>query len=100
VDVNRIELTARLIASDGLRHTPSGMPVLQWRLAHGSEQLEAGHSRQVECELDAVLFGPLAVQAATLAAGSGLNCQGFLDRKGARNPQLVLHVTRFESLQE
>jgi primosomal replication protein N len=33
---------------------------------------------------------------AKLAQGDGIVCKGFLDRKSARNPQLVLHVTEFE----
>ncbi len=98
--VNRVELTARLAANDGLRYTPAGLPVLQLRLDHGSTQQEAERSRQVECEMEAVLFGPLAVRAATVAPGSSLHCRGFLDRKSARNPQLVLHVTEFELFQE
>jgi primosomal replication protein N len=96
VSINRVELTARLLESDGLRHTPSGLPVLQLRLMHASPQTEAGRERQVECEVEAQVFGDLAARMAKLAQGDGIVCKGFLDRKSARNLQLVLHVTEFE----
>lgn len=93
---NRVELSARLVQSEGLRHTPAGLPVLQLRLMHESEQMEAGRGRPVVCEVEARVFGELAARMARLAPGDGLVCRGFLDRKGARDPRLVLHVTEYQ----
>lgn len=96
MNANLVELTARLLETGGLRHTPAGLPSLQLRLAHRGPQTEAGRPRQVECEVEGQVFGELATRMATLDAGVELACKGFLDRKSARNPQLVLHVTEYE----
>lgn len=66
------------------------------RLAHAGAQTEAGRERLVECEVEAQVFGELAARMATLENGMTIGCKGFLDRKSARNPQLVLHVTEFD----
>jgi primosomal replication protein N len=100
VSANRLEIAGRLVDSGGLRHTPSGLPSLQLRLGHVSEQVEAGHRRRVECELDALAFGEVATALAALPGGSTLRLTGFLDRRSARNPQPVLHVTGYELIKE
>ena len=97
---NRLEIAGRLVEAGGLRHTPSGLPSLQLRLNHVSEQIEAGQRRQVECEVEAVAFGEAASCLATLASGTGLRLVGFLDRRSARNPQPLLHVTGYELIKE
>jgi primosomal replication protein N len=100
VRVNRVELAAKIVESGGLRHTPAGMPTLQVKLLHASEQNEAGHTRKVECEASAQVFGAVAMKLAPLPVGSKIQVAGFLDRTSARNPQPVLHVTEFELLEE
>jgi primosomal replication protein N len=97
---NRIELAGKITESAGLRHTPGGIPVLQMKLGHASEQKEAGRQRKVECELQVQVFGALAERLATLSAGTSIQVAGFLDRAGVRNPQPILHVTEFELLEE
>jgi primosomal replication protein N len=100
VEQNRFRLGGRVIHNDGLRHTPAGIPSVQLRLVHVSEQLEAGRSRRVECEVEAVAFGTTAQSLARLAADARINLAGFLDRKGLRDPRPVLHVTEFELIKE
>ena len=51
-----------------LRHTPAGVPVVEFRLRHESERVEAGARRKVNAEIDAVAF---EAQARLLAAGAG-----------------------------
>ncbi len=96
MELNRFQVGGRVIHNDGLRHTPSGLPSLQLRLAHASEQSEAGRSRQVECELEAVAFGKPAQGLARVESGTRIGLTGFLDRKGLRDPRPVLHVTEYE----
>jgi primosomal replication protein N len=82
--------------SDGLRHTPAGLPTLRLRVLHSSQQTEAGRERQVEMESEVVAFGDTAKQLARIAIGEPLRLVGFLDRKGVKSPALELHVTDFE----
>ncbi len=84
--------------NDGLRHTPGGIPSLRLRLSHASEQTEAGCQRQVECELEGLAFGPAAQALAGLKTGDPVRLAGFLERRGRRDPQPILHITEFESI--
>ena len=86
----------RLAGSDGLRHTPSGLPTLRLRVAHASQQSEGGSNRAVEIETEVVAFGDTARRLARLPMGERARLSGFLDRKGVKYPTLELHVTEFE----
>ncbi|MBU6272934.1 MAG: primosomal replication protein N [Betaproteobacteria bacterium] len=96
---NRLRLQARLIASDGLRHTPAGIPVVDATLAHQSAQSEAGLARTVELELATRFAGALAVRVATLPMGVALRVEGFLAPRRRQSRQLVLHVNEFELIE-
>jgi primosomal replication protein N len=96
VSCNRVELDGKVVASDSLRYTPAGIPVLQFKLAHVSQQIEAGRERTVNCEIEAMAFGDVATRIARLPPESRVKLSGFLDRKGARNPMPNLHVIEFE----
>jgi primosomal replication protein N len=100
VPTNRLDITGHLVEIGGLRHTPSGLPSLQLRLGHVSEQIEAGHTRKVECEIDALAFGEVATALARSRSGAVLRLTGFLDRRSVRNPQPILHVTGYELIKE
>ena len=39
-----------------LRYTPAGIPVIEFKLDHESEQDEAGTKRQVKAQISAVAF--------------------------------------------
>lgn len=97
---NRIELTGRLAATATLRHTPAGLPTVQLRIAHVSQQEEGGRARRVEFEAEGLAFGAVAVELAKLPPGCPLGLTGFLDRKSARNPQPIVHVTEYVLLEE
>lgn len=88
-------MTARLTGSDGLRHTPSGLPSLRLRVAHASQQREGGRSRAVEIETEVAVFGDTAQKLAKLPLGTTVRLSGFLDRRGVNHPALELHVTDF-----
>jgi len=79
-----------------LRHTPAGIPVLEFRVRHDSERAEAGAARKVAVELDAIAFEAQARLLAASAPGRGLTLEGFLCEKSRRSRKPVLHVTKFE----
>jgi primosomal replication protein N len=82
-----------------LRHTPAGIPSVEFRLEHRSEQDEAGGRRQVEAEIGAVAFQAQARLLAQCAAGRELKVEGFLCAKSRRSKKLVLHVTNIEFIE-
>lgn len=88
------------MATSGPRTTPAGMPVLRFQVQHTSEQQEAGKTRPVIVETELVAYGKVAQELAKAKPGEQLRLTGFIDRKGARNPQLELHVTGFEFITE
>ena len=100
MDVNAVELTGRLTEIEPLRHTPAGLPLLSFRLAHNSMQLEAGYKRQVECEVRGVALGAAAAAMSRLRTGDEIRVNGFFDRKNRMSTQLVLHAMRTELLKE
>jgi primosomal replication protein N len=93
---NRVVFCGRLIELDVLRHTPGGVPILKFRLEHQSDQVEAGETRKVSCEISVVAFEREARLLASAALGSTVTISGFLDRKGRSRHQLVLHAINIE----
>ena len=94
--LNRLELSGRLLELGPLRHTPAGLAAIDFKVAHESEQDEAGGRRQVSAELAAVAFEAQARLLAGRPLGSGLRLQGFLSAKSKRSKRLILHVTNME----
>ena len=78
---------------DVLRHTPAGVPILDFSLAHASSQIEAGHARQVDFEVPAMAVGELATRLANKHPGDPISIAGFLASRGRRSTQLVVHAT-------
>ena len=93
---NRLELSGRLLELGKLRHTPAGVAALEFKLAHESEQDEAGGRRKVQAELGAVAFESQARLLAGRPLGSSVRVLGFLSAKSKRAKKLVLHVTTIE----
>ena len=93
---NRLELSGRLLELGQLRHTPAGVAALEFKLAHESEQDEAGGRRQVQAEIGAIAFESQARLLAERPLGSAVRVQGFLSAKSKRAKRLVLHVTHIE----
>ena len=83
-----------------LRHTPAGVPVVEFRLKHQSERAEAGARRKVEAEIDAVAFESQARLLAASALGRPLKAEGFLCARSRRSTKPVLHVTNIEFMKE
>ena len=87
-------LAGTLAQVEPLRHTPAGLPLLQFKLAHKSVQTEAGFKRQVECEVSCVVLGEAATRLARTGPGTAITVTGFLNRKNRMSAQLVLHATQ------
>jgi primosomal replication protein N len=95
-DANRVELSGWLIELATLRHTPAGVPVIEFRLRHESRREEAGAERTVNAQIDAIAFEAQANLVSGAALGSPLRLEGFLCAKSRRSRKLVLHVTHIE----
>ncbi len=100
MDVNAVALSGELVAIEPLRHTPAGIPLLNFRLSHKSRQIEAGYKRQVDCEMNGVALGEIAVEMSRMQQGHAVTVEGFLNRKNRMSAQLVLHVTKAQTLKE
>lgn len=96
MSANTVSLSATLAAIEALRHTPAGLPVVDFTLAHASQQDEAGNQRQIEFDMPAKATGDLATRIAQMRQGCQVMAQGFLNRKHRMSRQLVLHVTNME----
>jgi primosomal replication protein N len=87
-------LKAEIVHIEPLRYTPAGIPLLSVSLRHVSEQFEAGMKRKVECEVNAVALGDLALTA--LQLGSHIQATGFLAKRSLKSTQLVMHINQIE----
>lgn len=74
-----------------MRFTPAGLPAIELRLEHHSQQPEAGQTREVKAAMKAVAFGAMAERLARQPIGSLWCFSGFLatPRNGKH---AVLHV--------
>ena len=89
---NRLAIEGSITELKPLRHTPAGLPVLNFRIAHASEQVEADMARKVEV----VALGSTATLLSGAKPGDALRLDGFLAAKSAKSGQPVLHVERIE----
>ena len=96
---NRVEISGVISELKALRHTPAGVPVVEFRLRHESERAEAGAKRKVNAEIDAVAFEAQARLLAASALGRALKAEGFLCAKNRRSKKPVLHVTNIEFIE-
>lgn len=96
LSANRTELAGRLLERGILRYTPAGIPVIEFRVTHVSEQIEAGTSRRVECELACTALGPPALLLKESSPGTELTVSGFLVARSLKQKTPVLHVTVIE----
>jgi len=100
VDSNAVCLTGHIAEVEPLRYTPAGLPLLQFKLAHKSLQVEAGFKRQVECEVTCLALGEAATRLTRVQPGAEVKVTGFLNRKNRMSTQLVLHASSTELLKE
>ena len=79
-----------------MRFTPAGIPVVEFKVTHESEQDEAGKKRKVQAEMPAIAFDAQARLIAGSKLGVEARLQGFLAAKSKRSRRLVLHVNHIE----
>ena len=92
-------LTGKLLELAALRYTPAGVAALNFRIAHASQQIEAGSPRTVECEIAALALGQTALLLAGAKPGDGVRLTGFLAAKSLKSRTPVLHVNEIEFLE-
>jgi primosomal replication protein N len=96
VSRNTVVLSGTLVGREALRHTPAGMPALNFRIGHASEQLEAGRSRSVSLEIDAVALGEVAEKLSRVPMEGEYSFEGFLALRSKQSRLPVLHLNSFE----
>lgn len=94
--INQLVIQACLIEKAPLRHTPAGLPACEFKLSHSSMQFEAGETRRVQCELEAIALGVLANQIDKAQLGVQLKCSGFVARRSVKTQRLRFHVCKIE----
>ena len=87
-------ITAVLHSKEPLRYSPAGTPILNCRLVHQSEQVEAGLPRNVTCEIPAVAIGTIAAKLDTKRPETELHFSGFLATR-RRFDTAELHIVEF-----
>ena len=92
-------MSGRLLELGALRYTPAGVAAVEFKLAHQSEQDEAGGRRSIQAEVGAIAFETQAKLLAARPLGSSVRVQGFLGAKSKRSKRLVLHVTNIEFIE-
>ncbi|MGQ0546507.1 MAG: primosomal replication protein N [Betaproteobacteria bacterium] len=97
--LNRLEISGKVVELGALRYTPAGVPAVEFKLAHESEQPEAGGRRKVQAEIGAIAFETQARLMAQARLNSRVSVQGFLAARSKRSRRLVLHVTNIEFLE-
>ena len=88
--MNKLVLGGEVASIEPLRYTPAGMPLLSFVIQHVSDQIEAGMKRKVECEVNAVAIGNMALKA--LKTGDQIEVTGFLAKRSLKSTQLVMHI--------
>jgi len=94
--LNKLVIQAEVVKIEPLRYTPAGIPLLSVVLRHVSEQIEAGMKRKVECEVNAVVLGDLALKG--LKQGVQILAQGFLAKRSLKSTQLVMHINDIKTM--
>jgi primosomal replication protein N len=100
METNAVALSGEIAAMEPLRHTPAGVPLVNFRLLHRSRQVEGGYKRQVDCEIAGIALGETAMVLSRLPQGRLVSVEGFLNRKNRMSAQLILHVTRAQELED
>ena len=84
-------MTACIAEAESLRYTPAGLPAINLRLEHESQQTEAGNPQAVKAAIKAVAFGAMAERLARQNIGSLWTFSGFL--ASPRNCKIaVFHI--------
>jgi len=94
VQKNLLILSAFVAEVEPMRYTPAGLPALNVRLEHTSQQMQSGVIRTVNVALKAVAFGAVAESLAKQAVGSVWRFQGFM-ANALKGKSVVFHIQEF-----
>lgn len=93
-------MSGEVIGKDILRTTPAGIPLIEFRLRHSSQQMEAGMQREVQCEIAMMALGEAAQALENVSNGQRIAVQGFLSSRSRNSDYPVLHVNKFRKMNE
>lgn len=93
---NETVIGGRLRRRSALRYTPAGIPIVDFVIEHQSVQSEAGARRRVQCDVEAVAVGELAVALGEAKINQALQVTGFLARNSIGSRKLMLRAVRVE----
>ncbi len=95
---NLLVIDGEVVQIETLRYTPAGIPLLSFVLRHLSEQVEAGMQRRVECDVNALVMGPLAERSQSIKVGEFYKASGFLAKRSLKSTQLVMHINILDKI--
>ena len=95
---NLLVIDGEVVQIETLRYTPAGIPLLSFVLRHLSEQVEAGMQRRVECDVNAMVMGPLAERSQRIKVGEFYKASGFLAKRSLKSTQLVMHINILDKI--
>ena len=95
---NLLVIEGEVVQIETLRYTPAGIPLLSFVLRHLSEQVEAGMQRRVECDVNALVMGPLAERSQNIKVGECFKASGFLAKRSLKSTQLVMHINILDKI--
>jgi len=99
VSCNRTQLCGRLETKGALRFSPAGVALIEFTIAHRSDQVEAKVPRKVDCLISALAVEAVAEQVAKFAKGCKVKATGFLAKESRNSTALVLHVQNIELIE-
>ena len=86
-----------MVERDAIRYTPAGIPLIDCKLRHISEQSEAGQVRQVEFEIAAIGIGSIAKRLEQSRLDRAYRFAGFLANRSRKSKRSIFHIVDFES---
>ena len=54
--------------------------------------------RRVECDVNAMVMGPLAEQSQSIQVGALVKASGFIAKRSLKSTQLVLHINTLDAI--
>ena len=82
-----------------MRFSPAGVALVEFTIAHRSEQKEANALRKVNYVLHAIAVEEMAQKIAQLPAKCTVKAIGFLAKASRTDSALVLHVQTIELIE-